>query len=153
MAESTEITFGYMDAFRKDKILPMLEDLKEQRSALNDYIDDGENASVVDRIRAGNADIFPAAGQFALAVNTNVREMRDQLNVLIDQFEELDRRLDQAHIRFEDAEDDAVITARDLAELIDPGNAASVRAGSGDSGGDDGDSGGDDGASGGDGEK
>ncbi|HJE60408.1 MAG TPA: hypothetical protein K8V84_18145 [Nocardiopsis listeri] len=142
-----------MKAFREEKILPMLKDLKEQRSALNDYIDDGEEASVVERIRAGNAAIFPAAGEFASAVNTNVRKMRDQLKVLIDQFEELDRRLEQAHIRFEDAEDDAVITARDLAELIDPGNAASVRAGSGDSGSDDGDSDGDDGESDGDDEK
>lgn len=148
MAESTEITFGYMRDFRKDKILPMVEDLKKQRSALNGYIDEG--TQVVDRIRAGNAKIFPDAGEFASVVNTNVQEMRDQLNVLIDQFEELDRRLNQAHIRFEDAEDDAVIIARDFAELIDPGNAASVGAGSGDS---DGDSDGDDGDSGSDDEK
>lgn len=150
MAESTEITFGYLSDFRTNKILPMLKDLKEQRSALKDYIDEGEDSQVVNRIRAGNPKVFPDAGLFASTVNSNVRAMHDQIDALIEEFEELDRKLEQAHIRFEDAEDDAVITAHDLALLIDPGNAAAAGAGpgSGDSGGsgsgnDDGDSGGD----------
>ncbi|GAB2522371.1 hypothetical protein [Nocardiopsis aegyptia] len=137
MAESTEITFGYMRDFRDNKILPMLKELKKQKKVLDGYVDQGgSDSAVVNGIIAGNSNIFPGAAEFASTVNKNVRAMRDEIDALIDQFEELDSQLDKSTIRFEDAEDDAVLTAYQLAILIDSENAAGVGGASGNPDGD-----------------
>ncbi|MFC3995819.1 hypothetical protein ACFOVU_07830 [Nocardiopsis sediminis] len=131
MAESTEITFGYLREFRKTNVLPMLEDLQKQKTTLEAYIDDGESETTIYGIRAGNPAIFPAAGKFAKSVNGSVAKMRDEINILIDHFEGLDTRLEEAEIRFKDTEDDSVLTAYELAVLIDPDNASAAGSGSG----------------------
>ncbi|MFC4564196.1 hypothetical protein ACFO4E_20235 [Nocardiopsis mangrovi] len=132
MAESTEITFGYLREFRKTNVLPILKDLRKQKTELEGYIDSGESESAaIYGVRAGNPAIFPAAGKFAKTVNGSVVKMRDEINILIEEFEGLDTRLEEAEIRFTDVEDDAVLTAYQLAVLIDPENAAGAGAGSG----------------------
>lgn len=136
MAETTEITFGYMREFRTNKILPMLKDLKEQRTALKVFIDEGTEGPVVNGVIAGNPDIYPDGGTFAKTVNANVLRMHDQIEAMIEEFEGLDRKLEQASIRFEDTEDDAVLSAQELATLIDPKNAGAA-GGGGYGGGDD----------------
>ncbi|MFC3996737.1 hypothetical protein ACFOVU_12480 [Nocardiopsis sediminis] len=138
MAEKTEITFGYLRKFREEHITQILKDLEEQKLALQKYIDDdvGEDAPIINGIRAGNSTIFPSAGTFANTLNNNVRAMRDQINGLIKEFETLDSQLENSHRLFDDAENDAVVTVNDLAFIIDPENA-----GPGGSGGEDKDEG------------
>ncbi|MFC4565536.1 hypothetical protein ACFO4E_27075 [Nocardiopsis mangrovi] len=132
MAEKTEITFGYLREFRDEKVTKILKGLKEQKAELEKYIDSGESPKFdtlsINGIRAGNPELFEAAGEIALTINTSVIHMREEIEYLIEQFEGLDDRLEEAHIRFADAEADSVITAEQLKVLIDPGSAGSGRA-------------------------
>lgn len=127
MAESTEITFGYLRRFREEHVGPLLSDLRGQRSEMEAFIDvEGSSAN---SIRVGNPLLFPAAGKLAKTINGSVVDLRDQLTFLINQFEGLWDRLEEAEFRFADAEDDSVITSRQLAELIDPASAGAVGPG------------------------
>ncbi|MFC4563427.1 hypothetical protein ACFO4E_16300 [Nocardiopsis mangrovi] len=139
MAEQTEITFGYLRRFRDENIQGMLTDLRDQRDRLNAYVDDevSKDKPPINGIHFGNPEVFPQAGNLGVTLNNNVRLIREQLNGLIKEFEGLDYRLEKVHIRFENTEDDQVVTAQELAYIIDPENVAQARNTLGDDSGED----------------
>ncbi|MFC4565926.1 hypothetical protein ACFO4E_29075 [Nocardiopsis mangrovi] len=128
MAEKTEITLKYLREFRDAKIGPMLDDLREQRDALDAYIDPGgpkEDQPSDDGIRAGNPDLFPAAGHLAFTVNSSVVEMRGKLQGFIDEFDRLSERLEHTEAIFTGVEDDSVLTVQQLQALMAPADGGS----------------------------
>ncbi len=126
MAESTEITLAYMREFRSEHIDGLLKKLRDQRSNLDEFIDEKDTPSR--SIRAGNRGLFGAAGKVEDTINKSVADMRTQIQVIIDQLEGMSDRLEDAEFRFAGVEEDAVLTARELAQLIDPNSAGGIRS-------------------------
>jgi hypothetical protein len=131
MAEKTEITLDYLNECRTDKILPMLEDLREHKRALDDYVGGGHGAPRVYELRVGNHKLLPNAALLDAHLTSSVEKIRDELKALISELEGMDSRLQQADIHFRDVEEDAALTASQLAYIIDPVNASGLGTGSG----------------------
>lgn len=126
MAEKTEITLAYMREFRADHIDGLLRKLRDQRDNLDEFIDEKDTPSR--SIRAGHRGLFGAAGKIEDTINKSVADMRTQIQVIIDQLEGIADRLEDAEFRFAGVEEDAALTARELALLIDPDSAGSLRS-------------------------
>ncbi|MBR8743373.1 hypothetical protein [Nocardiopsis sp. MG754419] len=125
MAEKTEITLAYMREFRADHIDGLLRKLRDQRDNLDQFIDEKDTPRK--SIRAGNRLFLGEAGKIEDTINNSVVSMRKQIQAIIDQFEEMRERLEEAEFRFAGVEEDAALTARDLAQLIDPESAGAIR--------------------------